>query len=93
VGTRGATLCSRTVANSYRQPLYWNVSGHEGGRSGDFVIVCTYAVVQARNKKCASTFFRDTALLHEFAHLLLENIVFFSTLTKRETYIQGNWYN
>jgi hypothetical protein len=26
------------------------------------------AAVQARNKKCASTFFRDTALLHEIAH-------------------------
>jgi hypothetical protein len=26
------------------------------------------AAVQARNQKCASTFSRDTALLHEIAH-------------------------
>jgi hypothetical protein len=26
------------------------------------------AAMQARNQKCASTFFRDTALLHEIAH-------------------------
>ncbi len=52
------------------------IGSHDIGRSvamkaADSETLLLYvhmAVVQARNKKCASTFFRDTALLHEIAH-------------------------
>ncbi len=52
------------------------ISSHDIGRlvamdAADLETLLLYvhmAAGQARNKKCASTFFRDNALLHEIAH-------------------------